>query len=167
MNVLRDGLLFSGDAFRAKLVYFNNNYDSYVTRTGRLEDTGPLEPFFYENVSDEPFNLPTQASIDQPEYSGSATLGTRWLDENLVLGGRVTFFGEPSLDLDDPNPTFTAFYWEAQEIFDLFGSYDVNDHLSLGFSVENVADTFYVAPLYGSQIPGPGRTARVNFTARF
>ena len=194
LNVLRDGLLFSDDAFRAKLVYFNNNYDSYVTRTGRLQDSGPFDPFFYENVSDvtisgyeaslyydvgwafadlnvsifdEPFNLPTQASIDQPEYSGSATLGTRWLDENLVLGGRVTFFGEPSLDLDDPNPTFTAFYWEAQEIFDLFGSYDVNDHLSLGFSVENVADTFYVAPLYGSQIPGPGRTARVNFTARF
>ena len=194
LNVLRDGLLFSDDAFRAKLVYFNNNYDSYVTRTGRVDDSGPLDPFFYENVSDvtisgyeaslyydvgwvfadlnfsvfdEPFSLPTQAAIDQPEYSGSATLGTRWFDESLVLGGRVTFFGEPSLELASPNTTFTTFYWEAQEIFDLFGSYEVNDHISLGFSVENVADTFYVAPLYGSNIPGPGRTFRVNFTARF
>ncbi|MCG8446725.1 MAG: TonB-dependent receptor, partial [Hyphomicrobiales bacterium] len=119
------------------------------------------------NVFEEPFNLPTQAAIDQPEYAGTLTLGTRWFDERLVLGGRMTFFGEPSLELDIPNETFTTFYWEAEEIFDLFGSYQVNDNLALRFSVENVADTYYVAPVYGSNIPAPGRTVRASATATF
>ena len=194
VNVLRDGLLLNNDAFRAKLVYFNNYYESYVVRTGTLDSRQGGSVFFYENVPDvtvsgyeasvyydvgwafanlnvnvfeEPFNLPTQASIDQPEYAGTLTLGTRWFDERLVLGGRVTFFGEPNFDLADPNPTFTSYYWAAEEIFDLFGSYQVNDTLALRFSVENVADTYYLAPIYVSRLPAPGRTVRASVTATF
>ena len=189
VNYVRGDLFFAGDTLRAKLVYYNNDYDNFVARTG-LQDSF----FFFENVPgvtvsgietslayeterayvdlnyatfDEAFDIPTQASIDQPEFTGTLTVGTYWLDEDLELGGRLTVFGEPN---DGSASTFFGdefFYWDSQEILDLFGSYKLNDRISLGFSVENVADTYYVPPLFVSRIPSPGRTARVNFTATF
>ena len=192
-NVLRDGLFFDGDALRAKLVYFNNDYDNFVTRTGFVESRQGGFFFFYENVPDvtvsgyeaslsydvgrvfadlnanlfdAPLDVPTQASIDQPEYAGTATLGTRWLDETLVLGARVNFFGEPNVD-GPLEVGFTSNYWAANEILDLFGAYRVNDNLFVRFSVENVNDRFYTAPLFVSRIPAPGRTGRLNLSWQF
>ena len=192
MNVLRDGLFFTDDAFRAKLVYFNNDYDNYITRSGVREQRGVGTFFFFENVPDltvsgyevslsyatagvfsdldfstfdEPFDLPSQARIDQPEYTGTLTVGTRWFDDSLVLGGRLNVFGEPNLD--GPLGPNELLYWSAQEIVDIFSSYAINDDITLGFSVENVAERFYTAPLYVSRIPGPGRTGRVNLTVQF
>ena len=118
------------------------------------------------NVFDEPLDVPTQASIDQPEYAGTATLGTRWFDETLVLGARVNFFGEPNLD-KPLEVGVTSNYWAANEIVDLFGSYAFNDNVSLGFSVENLTNRFYTAPLFVSRIPAPGRTARVHVAVAF
>ena len=192
-NVLRDGLFFDGDALRAKLVYFNNDYDNFVARTGFMDSRQGGVVFFYENVPgvtvsgyeaslsydvgrifadlnanvfDEPLDVPTQASIDQPEYAGTATLGTRWFDASLVLGARVNFFGKPNLDGPIEGEAIGS-YWAANEIVDLFGAYRVNDNLSVRFSVENANDRFYTAPLFVSRVPAPGRTARVNFTASF
>ena len=206
VNVLRYGLFLEDDAFRTKLVYFNNDYDSYVTRTGFLNQGAEgmgASFFFYENIPnvtvsgyeaslsydtgwafadlninifDEAFDLPTQASIGQPEYSGTATLGTRWFDESLTLGGRLTFFGEPyngdGLLQSGFGPGFIpineqGYYWADKVIIDLFGSYRLNDAFSLGFSIENVMDKYYMPPLFVSSIPASGRTFRVNFTARF
>ena len=97
------------------------------------------------------------------------TVGTRWFDESLTLGGRLTFFGELPMDdvLESTVFSEARFYWSSQEIFDLFGSYEINDHLTLGFSIENVMDRYYMPPLFVSRIPAPGRTFRVHFTARF
>ena len=193
VNVLRDGLFFQDDAFRAKLVYFNNDYNNFVTRTGTLDSRRGGSVFFYENVPDvtisgfeaslsydarrvfadvtlnvfdEPLDVPTQASIDQPEYAGTATLGTRWFDETLVLGARLNFFGEPNVD-GPLQVSDAGYYWAANEIVDLFGSYRINNNFALGFSVENVGDRYYTAPLYVSRIPAPGRTVRVNTTITF
>ena len=191
-NVLRDGVFFDDDAFRAKLVYFNNDYDNFVTRSGTMDSRQGGSIFFYENVPDvtvsgyeaslsydvgkvfadlnvsvfdEPLDVPTQASIDQPEYAGTATLGTRWFEETLVLGARLNFFGEPNLD--GPLEVSDGDYWAANEIFDLFGTYEFNDNIAVRFSVENATDRYYTAPLFVSRIPAPGRTARINFTAMF
>ena len=193
INVLRDGLIFEGDALRVKFVYFSNDYDNFITRSGFVDSRRGGVFFFYENVPDvtvsgyeaslsydmgrvfadfsinvfdKPLDVPTQASIDQPEYTGTATLGTRWLNDDLVLGGRLTFFGEPNIEgpitvLDQP------YYWAANEIVDLFGSYRVNDNATLGFSVENLTNRFYMPPLFVSRIPAPGRTVRVNTTITF
>ena len=192
-NYLRDGLFFDDDSFRAKLVYFHNDYDNFITRTGIVDQQGVGSFFFFENIPeltisgyetslsydatrvfanfnfsafDETFDLPAQASIDQPKYMGTLTLGTRWFDESLTLGGRLTFFGEPNVD-GDLQVGEAFYYWTSQEIIDLFGSYELNDHLAFGFSVENVTDRYYVPPLFVSRIPAPGRTFRVHFTARF
>ena len=196
VNYLGDDIFLDDDVVRAKLVYFKNDYDNFISRTGGEVVPGGGFNFFYTNVPDvtvsgyeaslfydtgwafadlnlnlfdEDFDTPTQVSIQQPEYTGTFTLGTRWLDENLVLGGRLTFFGELPMDdvLDATVFSEARFYWDDQRIFDLFGSYRVNDHLSLGFSVENVTDRYYMPPLYVSRIPAPGRTFRVHLTARF
>ena len=194
-NYLRDGVFFDDDALRAKLVYFNNDYDNYIARVGEL-DVRDRSFFFFENVPDvtvsgyeaslgydagrvfadlnvnmfdQDFDTFTQASIQQPEYAGTVTVGTRWFDESLTLGGRLTFFGELPMDdvLESTVFSEARFYWSSQEIFDLFGSYEINDHLTLGFSIENVMDRYYMPPLFVSRIPAPGRTFRVHFTARF
>ena len=193
INYFDNGVFFQDDAVRTKLVYFKNDYDTFITRTGFFDSPYTPLVFFYENVPDvtisgyeaslsydmtrvfadlnvsifdEPLDLPAQASIQQPKYAGTFTLGTRWFDERLTLGGRLTFFGKPNVD-GDLNVSQSYYYWTDQRIVDLFGSYEVNDHLALGFSVENVTDRYYMPPLYVSSIPAPGRTFRVYFTARF
>lgn len=117
------------------------------------------------------FNRPPSGewigNTGQPDYSGSATFGTRLFDEDLVLGARVSFFGEPNHDI--PGPEFgTLFeYWPSESIFDVFGSYQFNENIAVSFSVENIANKYYVPPLLVTRLPAPGRTARVNFTATF
>ena len=201
LNYIQDNLVFKDDALRARLVYFNNDYgDTFTTRTGDagsslqrffyqnipgVEVSGLELSLFYDvervfadlNVTtfDTIFDPDTvigiQSSIQQPEYTTTLTVGTRWFDGALELGGRLNAFGELPLEdgLFRASDIFaeTAYYWSAQEIVDLYGAYDLNDNLSIGFSAENVADTYYVPPLYVSRIPSPGRTVRVNFTATF
>ena len=223
VNYLRDGLLREGDAFRAKLVYYNNNYTDYIARSG--SEFIPIVSFFdvfFENIpeanfagieasfyydagfifADFTFNKFTEVeycyvnnrlrdpetfqSLDptfgcfnrpppgewigntgQPDYSGSATLGTRWFDETLVLGARLSFFGEPNHPIPGPEFNTVYEYWPSQEIVDLFGSYQFNDNVGVGFSVENLGNRYYVVPLSVTRIPAPGRTVRLNLTARF
>ena len=189
LNYLRDGLFFQQDALRLRLVYFDNDYDNFITRTGFIDQPGIGTFFVFENVPDvtvagveaslfydagrafvdfngtyltELFDAPAQASIAQPEYSGTLTLGTRWLNENLQLGARLNFFSDSS----EYEPGFVRF-WGGEEIVDLFGSYQLSDQLGLGFSVENVSDVYYNPPNMISRIPAPGRTFRINFTAAF
>ena len=196
-NVLRNNVLFNDDLLRMKFVYFRNDYESYITRTGVAEGEGVNLTFFYQNIPDvaisgyeasihydtrrffaeinfnifdEQFLLATQANIGQPKYSGTVTMGMRFLDGDLELGGRLTFFDERSDDDGIIEAGFGLeefYYWKAQEIVDVFGSYRFNDNLALGFSVENIADTYYVSPLKVSGIPSPGRTFRVNLTSSF
>ena len=196
INYFDSGVFFQNDLLRTKLVYFNNDYDNFVARVGEVETQQGGSNFFYENVPDvtvsgyeaslgydagrvfadlnvnffdQDFDTPTQISVQQPEYTGTFTLGTRWFDEKLELGGRLTFFGELPMDdvLESTVFSEARYYWSSQEIFDLFGSYQVNDHLALGFSIENVTDRYYMPPLFVSRIPAPGRTFRVHLTARF
>ena len=193
-NYMRDGLLFEDDFFRGKLVYFDNDYDNFVARQVFLDAPEGLVFINLPDVSTAGFEMslsydmgrafadfnfthftelldaPTQISAEQPEISGTLTLGTRWLDEKLELGGRLTFFNELQLpDERDPANFWPKRnnYWHGQQIVDLFGSYQVNDHLTFGFSVENVTDVYYVPPLFVSRIPAPGRTFRVHLTAKF
>ena len=196
LNYIKDGLFFEDDAFRARLVYFNNDYDNFITRFGALDSRQGGSVFFFDNVPDvtvsgyevslfydarrvfadfnfngfdQFFDTPTQASIEQPEYAGTLTVGTRWFNEDLELGARLNAFGELPLDDVVQASVFSevSFYWDAQEIVDLFGSYRFNDNVAIGFSVENLTDQYYVPPLFVSRIPAPGRTVRVNMTLTF
>ncbi len=187
-NYLDNGLFFANDALRSKVVYFHNDYDNFI---GRPFEGAPFENYDDISISgietalsydmgrvfadlnlsyytELPDDVRTIASLEQPEYSGSLTAGTRWLDESLVLGGRATFFDErrPE-DGDELGPVDVTTYWASNTIFDIFGSYRFNDHLSVNFSIENLLDEYYVPPLYVNRMPAPGRTARISATIQF
>lgn len=58
-------------------------------------------------------------------------------------------------------------YWQSNAIVDVFGSYNFNENTSLDFSVENIADEYYLPPLFVNRMPAPGRTFRLGFTTSF
>ena len=187
-NYLDNDLFFANDALRFKLVYFQNDYENFI---GRPFEGAPFRNYDDVSVSgieatlsydmgrvfadlglsyytDLPSDIRTIASLEQPRYSGSATAGTRWLDEDLELGGRATFFDERRPQIgDELGLVDVTTYWEANTIFDVFGSYRVNDNLAFDFSVENVMDKYYLPPLFVNRMPAPGRTARISTSIQF
>ena len=188
LNYLDNGLFFEGDVLRSKFVYFDNEYENFIGRpfegapfanyddisVSGIETTlsydmghvfADLNLSYYTKL---PEDNRTIASLEQPVYSGSLTTGTRWLDENLELGGRVTFFDERRPEFgDELGLVDVGRYWEANTIFDVFGSYRFNDHISIDFSVENLMDKYYLPPLYVNRMPTPGRTVRISATIQF
>ena len=219
-NYIHDGLFWENDAFRAKFVYYHNNYEDFIVRSGFSQyltgftlffdnipearvsgfegalsyDMGGLFADFsfnvfdkieycYENEAIIDFNTGNTTTVDgcfnrpprndwqgnygQPEYAGSLTVGTRWLDESLVLGGRMNFFGESSHPIPDLDFNTTFEYWEPTTTLDLFASYQFNQHVSVNASIENVTDRYYLAPLSVAGLPAPGRTARISATIQF
>lgn len=99
-----------------------------------------------------------------PKHTGTITVGARALDQKLTLGGRIFFAGERYLE-----STSNRFkqIWDPFVVYDLFGSYEVNEHFRIDGSVENITDLYYFDPLTTASVPSPGRTARVSATARF
>ncbi len=100
-----------------------------------------------------------------PEYFGVVTMGLRFFDERLTVGGRVTFAGERVLGRTPGVPSESD--WAAFEVYDQFASYEVSDTFTVGFSIENLTDRYYLDPLTVLRIPSPGRTVRVSLTAEF
>ena len=146
------GVVFADLTF----AYFN---DAEFCDADSFDGNFGCQPFppFGENLVD----------FGQPEYSGTVVVGTRLLQQRLVLGGRVNFFGENVIPIPQVNAFNVPSFWAADEIIDLFGSYSFNDNLSVAFSVENLTDRFYMTPLFQADIPAPGRTVRINTTLRF
>lgn len=99
-----------------------------------------------------------------PKYSGSVTLGARFLDEKLVLGGRATFAGTRAI-----GRAAGAFSsdWAPYVVYDLFGSYEFDPGLSLNVSAENITDLYYLDALSNARLPSPGRTVRATLTRSF
>jgi hemoglobin/transferrin/lactoferrin receptor protein len=104
-----------------------------------------------------------------PKMTGSITLGTRWLDETLELGGRINYVGKRASDTTSANSGFytTAINWTAYTTLDLFGSYKINDETTFDFAVDNATDVYYMDALTLGLMPSPGRTFRASLTAKF
>ncbi|WP_226549558.1 TonB-dependent receptor [Celeribacter naphthalenivorans] len=189
-----------GAQIRAKLAYFDNDIENYITRddswnfvnldSARMKgwelslgfDTGRFYGDFSGSkyVSTEFCDLEGACSsggsdngyVQQhvpPETSASLTLGGRFLDETLELGGRVTYVGKrASSDFSGPRGgTTRAVDWDPYTTVDLFGSYEINDTLTFDFAVDNVTDQYYMDTLTIGLMPSPGRTVRLGLTATF
>ncbi|MDR6100973.1 hemoglobin/transferrin/lactoferrin receptor protein [Agrobacterium larrymoorei] len=106
-----------------------------------------------------------------PKDSLSLTLGMRALDETLTFGGRLNYIGNrPTTALGVSNSTggsLTHVEWKPYTVVDLFASYKVNDNLKIDAAIDNVADTYYMDTLTLGLMPSPGRTFRLNLTAKF
>lgn len=86
-----------------------------------------------------------------PMDRGTLTLGARFFERTLDIGARARHSGGYSI-AGGPNMTVSqsGIYpadWKPYTVYDLFGSYRVNDQLNLRMSLENVTDRAYLVPL--------------------
>lgn len=106
-----------------------------------------------------------------PEYSANLTLSQKLLNDDLTVGGRVSYTGPRSIDHGAVQYGAAAIIapidWKPYWLVDIFTEYKLSKDITLWATVENLTDQYYVDPLSLVQQPGPGRTARVGVTGKF
>lgn len=145
------------DAYRKALIDPGGGMSPYYTT---LRDRGCFEHSAAADYSGN--TLP-------PRYSASATLGFRFLEEKLTVGGRLTYIGERASQgaAYQESSTMPVMRWRPYTLVDAFASYKVNDTFTVDFSGENLTNEYYIDALSMAATPAPGRTFRVNMTAQF
>ncbi len=120
--------------------------------------------------------LLTQAT---PEQTVNWTMGGRFFDKLLEIGGRLTYYSrynnplfqkiadlpaEQQLDVYSLNVPFS---WGEIVTADAYVRYRLNDRFSAELVGTNLNDRYYADPLTRSMMPAPGRTVRLSLTGRF
>jgi hemoglobin/transferrin/lactoferrin receptor protein len=120
--------------------------------------------------------LLTQAT---PEDSINWTVGGRFLDKRLEVGGRLIWYGEydnPQLDEFIGGPVEdriggsalnVPYTWGEILTVDLYAKFRLDDRFSAELVGTNLTDRYYLDPLTRSLNPAPGRTVRLSLTGRF
>ncbi|WP_246545982.1 TonB-dependent receptor domain-containing protein [Ancylobacter defluvii] len=202
VNIRKDGLFTANDQFRLKADYFYNDISDYIVTTlgGRgtqtyfsnvegtstvsgveLEASYDARTFFASaSYTHNDNDLPPQTQgfgTNQyvPDNIFSMTAGLRFLDEKLTIGGRYSFYSQSTLI--GFNPTFTASVIQSEpspsyNLFDLFGSYQINDKLIFRVDATNLLDEDYtpalsVNPTGFTGNTGQGRTVLMSLRAHF
>ncbi|WHS30520.1 TonB-dependent receptor [Brucella sp. NM4] len=105
-----------------------------------------------------------------PKYAVNLTLGSRFFEEKLILGGRMTYTSGPTEEITEPwqtGATTPQLVYQPVAIFDAFMSYKLRDDAILNASVQNITDRYYLDALAQSFMPAPGRTYRAGLTVKF
>jgi hemoglobin/transferrin/lactoferrin receptor protein len=98
----------------------------------------------------------TSINHTPPKRTMSTTIGTRLFDEKVNLGARYT-------------KVVGSYPFVPYELFDIFGSYRINDAATVSFAIDNIFDEYYVDALSlgwargVNMQPAPGRTLRLSF----
>ena len=198
VNIRKDGLFTVNDAFRLKADYFTNDISNYiVTCMGaqtyfcnvegtskvsgvELEASYDARSFFASaSYTHNDNDLPPQTQgfgTNQylPDDIFSLTGGLRFLDEKLTIGGRYSFYSQSTLIGFSPSfesvrlPTPSASYG----LFDLFGSYEINERLTFRVDATNLFDEEYtpalsIQPTGFTGATGEGRTVLMSLRAHF
>lgn len=110
-----------------------------------------------------------------PDDIFSMTAGLRFLDEKLTVGGRYSFYSQSTLI--GFNSTFTGAAISSTPspsygLFDLFGSYEINDKLTFRVDATNLLDEDYtpalsIQPTGFTGNTGQGRTVLMSLRAHF
>ncbi|WP_307098502.1 TonB-dependent receptor [Sphingomonas sp. SORGH_AS_0950] len=120
--------------------------------------------------------LLTQAT---PEQSVNWTMGGRFFDKRLELGGRLTYYSRynnpffekianlPRAQQIDVYSLNVPFSWGAIVTADAYVRYNLNNRFSAELVGTNLNDRYYADPLTRSLMPAPGRTVRLSLTGRF
>jgi hemoglobin/transferrin/lactoferrin receptor protein len=105
-----------------------------------------------------------------PKVAVNLTIGGRFLEDRLTLGGRMTHTSGPTEKMDKPwqdSATTPQLVYHPVTVFDAFLTYKMNDNAVLNASVDNITDRYYLDPLAHSFMPAPGRTFRAGLTFKF
>ncbi|WP_228766459.1 TonB-dependent receptor [Pelagerythrobacter aerophilus] len=112
-----------------------------------------------------------------PEDSVNWTIGGRFLDRRLEVGGRLTWYSEydnPQLDeFTDPDDCVGGcvlnipFTWDEILTFDAYAKFRISERFSAELTGLNLTNRYYLDPLSRSLLPAPGRTVRLSLTGKF
>jgi hemoglobin/transferrin/lactoferrin receptor protein len=120
--------------------------------------------------------LLTQAT---PENTVNWTIGARFLDRRLDVGGRLTYYSAYDNDLVERIAALSTvdrmsfyslnipFSWGEILTVDAHVRLRLNDQFSAELAGTNLNDRYYADPLTRSLMPAPGRTVRLSLTGRF
>lgn len=118
--------------------------------------------------------LLTQAT---PEETVNWSVGGRFFDKRLELGGRLTWYSaydNPQLaeftvenDCAGDCVLNTPYTWDEIVTVDAYARFRINDRFTAELAGTNLNDRYYLDPLSRSMLPAPGRTVRLSLTGRF
>lgn len=193
VNLKYDGVVTTDDVFRAKAVAFRNKVDDYIGPDDQSDPTCSQSPpfvcgtFQYINFGEAKFEgVELEAVYDArvwyvgvnashvrgtDETTGEpilsvhpdqlvATIGFRLLDNKLEFGGRGRFVDAQ----DRVPPSSLASVSDGYAVFDLFGTYRMNEAMSVSLNIDNLFDRTYREYLQPEN--DPGFNARVGMTMR-
>ncbi|MBF7683681.1 TonB-dependent receptor [Acinetobacter sp. B5B] len=109
------------------------------------------------------------ASYMPPRFETKATLGFKFLDDRLKVGGKIRRSTSSLSGGSMRGVKMSDMIWDKYTVYDLFGDYKFNKNWAVGFSIENLTDQYYI-PSYSNALealPAPGRTARGTITFNF
>ena len=188
VNLSFDNVIHDGDGFRAKGVVFQNNVDDFIELVS-LNTPNPFGATQFQNIAEarlRGFELEAHydagfmfASVaythvrgddlesDQPLVSVypdkiSTTVGFRFLDDKLTVGGRHTYAASQTR-LPDPLPRGVE-PSSSYHLVDLFATYDHNRYFSTALTLKNVLDEQFTR--YRSEDPSPGFSATISAIIR-
>ncbi|MGO3742875.1 TonB-dependent receptor domain-containing protein [Kerstersia sp.] len=100
-----------------------------------------------------------------PKYAVNLTLGSRWLDQRLTVGSRMTFTSGPTERMEEPwqnGDTTPQLIYHPVTLVDAFLSYQFHKQAAVNVSLQNITNRYYLDPLAQSMMPAPGRTLRLG-----
>ncbi len=185
------GMTFSNaDSYKANGLEFQSTYDN-----GRIFADLSATYYFKTETCDATFAAHLRATANEyqrtentpdctpgsymgsftntqnpPKYAVNLTLGSRFFDQKLTIGGRMTHTSSPTEKIDQPwqdSATTPQLLYKPVTLFDAFVSYKLREDAILNASVQNITDRYYLDPLAQSYMPAPGRTYRAGFTVKF
>lgn len=154
--------------FFGDLAYTHYTHTEFCSRPENVWNTGRIELC-------NPGGTQNSYVVNQlpPKDSLSVTLGMRAFDEKLTLGGRLTYIGKRSVggvlneNENSGGGSIEHVAWKPYTLVDLFASYKVNENFQIDAAIDNVTDTYYMDTLTLGLMASPGRTFRMNMTAKF
>lgn len=151
---------------RMKGLEIEANYDArtwYIGGTLTYNKADWAKYYRYQGGTDK-IGPNTAVIFVQPEMRVSLDGGVRLFDEKLTLGGRITHVGEsePTIGTLQQNYQLPEY-----RIYDLYGSYALNDNAKLRFNISNLTDVAYVSALGADYYAMPGRTVTGGFQLKF
>lgn len=187
-NILAHDVLRSGDSLRLKAGYFRTRVEDFINLVSVVDSAGRSKSF-YENVAGTSTlsgveveggydigvayaNLTfTHTDIDYadaaarnflPDTMFGLDVGTRLLDRSVTLGTRLRTYGRTQ-----GRASATAEPTGGYTLFDLYGSWAVNDNVRIFANATNLFDVTYTQALSETPDTGRGRTIVGGLTVSF
>ncbi len=163
---------YLGGTFTLNDMDLEGNYNPFVLDTAYSQYANQT----YTNIiplGQETIGAPIYGASDQlygiysmPRRKITLDGGLRFWDRDLVLGMRATFV-TPQNNFGSSNASSIVGQYFKYRVFDFYSSYQINDHVSLSFAVNNMLDEAYVQGSGGTYSAAPGRTAILSFSGNF